>query len=265
MRDRRPLPALDKAKKLQSPDLNSIGDKNYTDTILKYGGLATRFVQLDTNAKTIVAAINELYYRPVGSIVIPNPPLPSGGILETQSGLQLTTESGEPLEIEGGSSAPALTSIGIDGDVYKIEGGSGGTTVIPNVENPTVGLYTLKIDNVVYGIPQPTIPTIKLNYDSQHRPPKPYDAFLKSVYHSDYGNYASFVETTTRLSAGYTTVYVSRPSAIPSSVATSDLTLDIYTDKYGISPIDVSLSSSGVFSITFNEQSEDLNVKVRFS
>ena len=58
---RKQLPALDNAKKLNDPDLNEIGSRNYTDTILKYGGLATTFPQLDTNAKTIVAAINELY------------------------------------------------------------------------------------------------------------------------------------------------------------------------------------------------------------
>lgn len=263
MRDRRPLPALDKAKKLQSPDLNSIGDKNYTDTILKYGGLATRFVQLDTNAKTIVAAINELYYRPTGSIVIPNPPLPSGGILETQSGLQLTTESGEPLEIEGGSSAPSLTSIGIDGDVYKIEGGSGGSTVIPNPsELPTDLLYSVKIDSNVFAIAIPALPDIRANYNPDR--PGVYVDFLRSFYHSDYGSYANYIEVITTLYSGDTTVYIPRPSRLPSSISSEELTLDVYTSKYGIDPTNITLSSD-TFILTFNEQAEDIEVKVRFS
>ena len=60
MFERRQLPALDRAKPLKNPDLFDIGNKNYTDTILKYGGLATRFTQLETEAKTIVEAINEI-------------------------------------------------------------------------------------------------------------------------------------------------------------------------------------------------------------
>lgn len=59
--NRKPLPALDNAATVKKPDLPSIYDRNYTDTILRYGGLATRFPQLETNAKTIVDAINELY------------------------------------------------------------------------------------------------------------------------------------------------------------------------------------------------------------
>lgn len=58
--ERTPLPALDNAPKVKKPDLPDISDKNYTDTILRYGGLATKFPQLNTNAKTVVAAINEL-------------------------------------------------------------------------------------------------------------------------------------------------------------------------------------------------------------
>ena len=59
-RNRKPLPALDNASKVNNPDLPNIYDRNYTDIILKYGGLATRFPQLNTNAKTVVDAINEL-------------------------------------------------------------------------------------------------------------------------------------------------------------------------------------------------------------
>ena len=58
--ERRKLPALDNASKLKKPDFPDIADKNYTDKILKYGGLATKFPQLNTEAKTVVGAINEL-------------------------------------------------------------------------------------------------------------------------------------------------------------------------------------------------------------
>lgn len=55
------LPALHNSGKVQDPDLPEIGDKNYTATILKYTNLALQFPQLDTNAKTIVGAVNEIY------------------------------------------------------------------------------------------------------------------------------------------------------------------------------------------------------------
>ena len=52
--------ALSKSRPVQDPDLLNIADRNYADTILKYGGLATKFPQLETDAKQIVPAINEL-------------------------------------------------------------------------------------------------------------------------------------------------------------------------------------------------------------
>lgn len=61
MQDRKKLPALDKSLKVKNPDLPDIYNRNYTDKILKYAGLATQFPQLETNAKTLVDAINELY------------------------------------------------------------------------------------------------------------------------------------------------------------------------------------------------------------
>lgn len=53
-------PALDNSKPVQNPDLLNIADKNYTSTILRYSNLAILYSQLDTKAKTIVGAINEL-------------------------------------------------------------------------------------------------------------------------------------------------------------------------------------------------------------
>ena len=88
------LPALHNSSKVPNPDLNEIGEKNYTSTILKYANLALPFPQLETDAKTVVPAINEVR-------VIPNPD-PSGE---------------EPAE---------LNTVKIQGTIYKIEGSGGG-------------------------------------------------------------------------------------------------------------------------------------------
>ena len=154
MREYRRVPALESGSKLSNPDLQDIGEKNYTDIILRYGNLTTKFPQLDTNAKTIVAAINELYAHPGGSIVIPNPPIGDG--LETESGDISETESGEPIEPEqgggGGHVVGPLYSISIDGDIYTVEG-SGGTTVVANpIESATDLLNSLKVEDTVYSV-----------------------------------------------------------------------------------------------------------------
>ena len=155
MREYRRVPALESGSKLSNPDLQDIGEKNYTDIILRYGNLTTKFPQLDTNAKTIVAAINELYAHPGGSIVIPNPPIGSDS-LETESGDIIETESGEPIEPEqgggGGHVVGPLYSISIDGDIYTIEG-SGGTTVVANPsESATDLLNSLQVEDTVYAV-----------------------------------------------------------------------------------------------------------------
>jgi hypothetical protein len=154
MREYRRVPALESGAKLSNPDLQDIGEKNYTDIILRYGNLTTKFPQLDTNAKTIVAAINELYAHPGGSIVIPNPPVGSG--LETEEGDIIETESGEPIEPEqgggGGHVVGPLYSISIDGDIYTVEG-SGGTTVVANPsESATYLLNSLQVEDTVYSV-----------------------------------------------------------------------------------------------------------------
>ena len=124
------LPALHDSGKVKDPDLQEIGEKNYTSTILKYSNLAIRFPQLKTDAKTIVAAINELYGR---SNVIPNPPI-GDGTLETESDETIECENGDPLESEqgggGGSVVGPLNYIQIDGDIYSIPGGGGGGSSI---------------------------------------------------------------------------------------------------------------------------------------
>lgn len=109
MQERRSLPALDNRSKLKNPDLPDIGNKNYTDTILRYGNLATKFPQLETNAKTIVAAINEIYNK--GSDVIPNPP---------------------------GTPTATLTKIGIDDVIYKLDGKTYTAGKLLNISNANV-------------------------------------------------------------------------------------------------------------------------------
>lgn len=131
---KRVLPALHQSGKVSKPDLQSIGDSNYTDTILRYNNLAVKFPQLETEAKTIVEAINELYRRPGGEaelfyysytnsqdiIIRPTSPTPVGGVIETESGETLETESGETLETEqfaGDNSNSSSTSNDDDGEV----------------------------------------------------------------------------------------------------------------------------------------------------
>ena len=152
MREYRRVPALENGSKLSNPDLQSIGEKNYTDIILRYGNLTTKFPQLNTNAKTVVAAINELYAHPGGSIVIPNPPIGSG--VELEQGGPLELEQGGVLDTEQGGGTPVgdLTSISIDGDIYNIAGG--GTTVVANPEDASSDkLIKLQVNDIIYSVP----------------------------------------------------------------------------------------------------------------
>ena len=165
MREYRRVPALESGSKLSNPDLQDIGEKNYTDIILRYGNLTTRFPQLDTNAKTIVAAINELYAHPGGTTVIPNP-------LDNQ----ILTESGESLELEqggilqteqggGGTIVGPLNSISIDGDIYTIDGG--GTSVVANPDNlATDKLRKLQVDTTTYSVTNVTSVQINLRIEA---------------------------------------------------------------------------------------------------
>ena len=100
-RKRQPLPALDRSSELTTPDLQEIGDKNYTSTIMKYTNLAMTYPQLETDNKTIVGAINEVKETGGGggTSVIPNPP-------------DTATESLEKIKIE-------TTTYSIDGETYS--------------------------------------------------------------------------------------------------------------------------------------------------
>ena len=62
-------------------------------------------------------------------------------------------------------------------------------------------------------------------------------------------------ELTAVLSAGSTTVTISNAAILTTS------TIDIYVDKYGISPEDVTVTT-GQIVLTFAEQASDLNIKV---
>lgn len=145
------LPALHDSNKVKDPDLTDVGERNYTSTILKYANLSLPFSQLDTNAKRVVPAINELY----NNRVIANPPIPSG------SGYVITSEDGEIIlseddyiitsDGEGGGDADPLNTIKIDGIVYKIVGGGGGVYYLKdlndvNIQSPTSG-QTLRYDS----------------------------------------------------------------------------------------------------------------------
>lgn len=156
------LPALHQSDKVSKPDLQKIGDQNYTDTILRYGNLAIKHPQLNTNAKTIVDAINELYHTKStvipnppdtptdnlytvkidgdtyrisgGSTVIPNPPVPISGVIITEDGQIIITEAGDRLIPEQDDPSPVLPklyTIGIDGEIYEVAGGSSGIEYYP--------------------------------------------------------------------------------------------------------------------------------------
>ena len=62
-------------------------------------------------------------------------------------------------------------------------------------------------------------------------------------------------ELTSTLTAGQTTVTFSDAAILTTS------TIDIYTDKFGISPEDATVTT-GQIVLTFEEQASDLNVKV---
>lgn len=62
-------------------------------------------------------------------------------------------------------------------------------------------------------------------------------------------------ELTATLLAGQTTVTISNAAILTTS------TIDIYVDKYGISPEDVTVTA-GQIVLTFAEQASDLNIKV---
>lgn len=127
---RRTLPALYDSTKVKNPDLGDIGDKNYTSTIMRYSNLAINFPQLDTEAKTIVAAINELYARPIashnvlnggGSMVIANPLVGDNYVLGTSDDQYIITNLGYYIQVYQGEPAGLLYAISIDGFIYDIE------------------------------------------------------------------------------------------------------------------------------------------------
>ena len=90
------LPALHQSGKVKNPDMPEVEQQNYTSTVLKYANLALPFSQLETNAKRVVPAINELYENRT----IANP--------------------------EELADQDPLNTVQIAGTVYKIEGGGGG-------------------------------------------------------------------------------------------------------------------------------------------
>ena len=124
------LPTLDNSARVHTPDLDTIGNQNYTATILRYGNLTVPFSQLDTNAKTIVAAINELYARPIashnvlnggGTVVIANPITGNNNVLGTSSEDYIVTNLDYYIQVYQGEPAGLLYAVSIDGLIYDIE------------------------------------------------------------------------------------------------------------------------------------------------
>ena len=126
------MPALHDSGKVSNPDLPDIGERNYTATILKYANLALPFPQLETDAKQVVPAINEVR-------VIPNPTAPSGESYEivSQGGYVLVTQDGDIITTGGDSDFPDLNTVLINGTIYRIAGGGG--YVLPIASANTLG------------------------------------------------------------------------------------------------------------------------------
>ena len=113
------LPALHDSKKLNKPDMPDVGQQNYTSTVLKYANLSLPFPQLDTNAKRVVPAINELW----NNRVVANPPIEGSGYqIVSEDGYIIVSEDGYIVTSEGGGDAQELNTIKIDGVIYKIVG-----------------------------------------------------------------------------------------------------------------------------------------------
>ena len=129
------LPALHKSNKVQNPDMPSVEQQNYTSTVLKYANLALPFPQLDTKAKRVVPAINELWHNRV----IANPPLPGGGPYEivSEDGYIIVSQDDYIITSDGEGDVDDLTSIQIDGVIYKIVG-SGGATSLDELTDVTI-------------------------------------------------------------------------------------------------------------------------------
>ena len=118
------LPALHQSGKVKNPDMPDVEQQNYTSTVLKYANLALPFPQLETKAKRIVPAINELW----DNRVIANPPIPGASYqVESEDGYIIISEDEYIIDAddEGGGGVDPLNTIKIDGVIYKIVGGSG--------------------------------------------------------------------------------------------------------------------------------------------
>lgn len=127
------LPALHDSGKVTQPDLQQLGNTNYTSTILRYANLAVRFPQLKTDAKTVVDAINEIR-------VIPNPEIPASDsyVITSQDGYAIVSQDGYIVTSQGASAyTPDLNYIQIKDTIYKIAGGD--PYVLPIASDSTLG------------------------------------------------------------------------------------------------------------------------------
>ena len=70
------------------------------------------------------------------------------------------------------------------------------------------------------------------------------------------GGSSNFTDLTDTLTAGDTELVFSSTSI------TTDSTIDVYTDTYGINPTNI-VVATGTITLTFEAQSADLGVKVR--
>ena len=158
------------------------------------------------------------------------------------------------------SASTTLNKIGIDGTVYSLPSGGGGSASALSdlsdvtVSNPSSGQELVyngtnweNKTNVVYltKAQYDALPSSKLTDDIQY-----FITDLNNV------NDICWVDITGTLTAGQTSL------TLQDSLITSNCTIDFYTDTYGVNPTAVSVSTGSV-TLTFNAQQNDLGVKVR--
>lgn len=83
------------------------------------------------------------------------------------------------------------------------------------------------------------------------------DAFLDNTFVKKV-DYHGYFEITGTLAAGSTTITLSDERI------TGTATVDTYTNKFGVNPTDIVVDTGSV-TLTFSEQNESINVKVRIS
>lgn len=196
--------------------------------------------------------------------IIANPP---SDYVSTLNKLQIGNivygiEGGSGTEVEANPSGTAtdeLDSVRIGDTIYDIpSGGGGGTTVIANPSDAaTDDLVKLQVANTIYGIEAGT--NVVANPSGTASGDLNSIQIGSTIYDIPTGGGGgSWTDVTGTLTAGQTTL------TLTNSAITTNSTLDFYTDTFGVNPTNVTVTTGSV-TLTFEEQADDIEVKVRVS